>query len=789
MTFKNLKIDSVYSSDDLHKIQEFYNTTLSNSKLYLRSSGYFSVGLSKYISKGLKNLLINDGKMLLLTSIEVDEKTTENILTSLEKNINKKHIIEEIDKFDFSELAFLIAVNLIEIKIVDLKNSSGIFHEKYGIMIDFDGNEILFSGSNNETFQAIQNNFESFETTLSWDENNPNIKSPERDRNKIALRKAKFYEKWHDTSKSVKVYPALEFIINRILKNHPIEKYIIQKNINIVYLELEGGLLSITFSPQNVEVIKDFILKNFKAYNFNFLETKVIFSENQEIDIFEIYEEIKKILQESGVKYYLGDELNKFAKPFELDFDNISKNGSRINDKWIEYDELVKYRSAINSLIVRPLRDEQVLSSIHTIKCFRTINASVPGTGKTASVIGAFSYLLNQGEVKRLVIIGPKNSEKSWRDEFNIVFPTKFLSLIDVSSETRIIMLRDFHLYNVIFINYEAMLNSSKQYQKLFDINTMIVFDEVHRIKNPKGKTYNSISKFIQKTMYRVALSGTPFPNGYKDLYNLLNILYGFKAVKFIGISKNTLEKEDNVFKKNKTTSEYIKQQIKPILIRINKDMLKIPKPNEDIIINSIEEKIRFNSFNLKHQYPLSSEGISKGSRKFVDLVNLIDTLQKTENIENMIIWLKYISSIENIFNYLIKNGYKAAKIHGEIKTQERDAIIDGFNDSKINILITNPDTLAESISLHRKCSVAIYAEMDYSLTFHMQSRDRIHRLGIEPERVTKYFYLHSYYGETSLDRKIYDAIKYKEKQLTNTIDDVFLMRFYDKELQEEFED
>lgn len=57
-------------------------------------------------------------------------------------------------------------------------------------------------------------------------------------------------------------------------------------------------------------------------------------------------------------------------------------------------------------------------------------------------------------------------------------------------------------------------------------------------------------------------------------------------------------------------------------------------------------------------------------------------------------------------------------------------------------ILITNPHTLAESVSLHKKCHDAIYLEYSFNLTHMIQSRDRIHRLGLLENQYTQYYYL-----------------------------------------------
>jgi hypothetical protein len=49
-------------------------------------------------------------------------------------------------------------------------------------------------------------------------------------------------------------------------------------------------------------------------------------------------------------------------------------------------------------------------------------------------------------------------------------------------------------------------------------------------------------------------------------------------------------------------------------------------------------------------------------------------------------------------------------------------------------VLVTNPASCSESISLHRGCHNAIYLDRTYDCAQYLQSIDRIHRLGLPPD-------------------------------------------------------
>lgn len=52
-------------------------------------------------------------------------------------------------------------------------------------------------------------------------------------------------------------------------------------------------------------------------------------------------------------------------------------------------------------------------------------------------------------------------------------------------------------------------------------------------------------------------------------------------------------------------------------------------------------------------------------------------------------------------------------------------------------VLISNPATLGEGISLHQVCHDAVYVDRDFMAGRFLQSLDRIHRLGLPPDTKT----------------------------------------------------
>lgn len=67
-----------------------------------------------------------------------------------------------------------------------------------------------------------------------------------------------------------------------------------------------------------------------------------------------------------------------------------------------------EFRDIVNASMVRPLRDRQMLDAFFMAAVGRAADFSVPGAGKTATVLGVFAYLRHLGLARRIVVVCPK---------------------------------------------------------------------------------------------------------------------------------------------------------------------------------------------------------------------------------------------------------------------------------------------------------------------------------------------------------------------------------------------
>lgn len=160
---------------------------------------------------------------------------------------------------------------------------------------------------------------------------------------------------------------------------------------------------------------------------------------------------------------------------------------------------------------------------------------------------------------------------------------------------------------------------------------------------------------------------------------------------------------------------------------------------------------------------------------KFIHGIELVKKL--VSEGKKVLVWGIFVDTLNKITQELRKNGIRTSLIYGETDKAERVTLINDFRNGDTQVLVTNPQTLGEAISLHQTVHDAVYFEYNFNLTFMLQSRDRIHRLGLDPRQYTRYYYLQTEdedwasYRPGFIDQKVYKRLKEKEQIMYGAID------------------
>lgn len=524
-----------------------------------------------------------------------------------------------------------------------------------------------------------------------------------------------------------------------------------------------------------------------------------------EVDV-NVIQYINKVNSYIDYKYTVGND--------------IKNDDLRFNERYLEFKKIV------NERLERELRPKQMKDAFYLTMMQKSGNFSVPGSGKTSTVYGMYAYLNAISKVNRIIMIGPLNAFNSWINEYQSCFgDRKKLSYLNIknlnsSNEKKMALKYESGNKELILLNYEVLSILENEIKNLITTDTLVVFDEVHRIKNPEGMRAGAALRITENAKYMVTLTGTPIPNGYKDIYNLLNLLYPYDYNNFFNFEIPLLSNPSH------SEVQMINDKIQPFFTRTTKNELGVPPTNPDKIIDvaaSFEEQKLFDIILSKYKsnqlalfakiMQLESSpsllletldlkefedmlDLSANHEDFVeyqdyskDIEDLVDKIERPSKMNALlqlvdqivsesktaIVWCIFIRTMYKLKSDLNKMGIRAEVISGSVSQEERSEIINKFKSKEIDILITNPHTLAESVSLHQTCHDAIYFEYSYNLVHLLQSKDRIHRLGLDPNDYTQYYYLQQSYpmeqGNYSLGERIYKRLSEKEQLMLDAID------------------
>jgi DNA phosphorothioation system restriction enzyme len=223
LSLRTLNLRDEYRSDNCQLIQDFYVPCLEQATLYSRAVGFFSSTSMAAAANGLTVFIRTGGRMRLVASPNLSEEDAMAIaagLRSREEAITIA-IVRELDQTidnivcdRLACLAWLLSQEILDIKLVIPRNikNRGIYHEKLGLFADREGNIVAFTGSANESSNALVDNFECIDVYTSWE---PGVQQR-------AQRKAEHFERlWHDATPNVEVIEFPEAARRSLLKLRP----------------------------------------------------------------------------------------------------------------------------------------------------------------------------------------------------------------------------------------------------------------------------------------------------------------------------------------------------------------------------------------------------------------------------------------------------------------------------------------------------------------------------------------------------------------------------------------
>ncbi|MBZ4370069.1 DEAD/DEAH box helicase [Corallococcus sp. AS-1-6] len=441
-------------------------------------------------------------------------------------------------------------------------------------------------------------------------------------------------------------------------------------------------------------------------------------------------------------------------------------------------------------------------------------NFSVPGAGKTRVALAVFEALRQAGQVSRLLIVGPKSCYEAWQYE-NTECLAKPLRMHVF--DTGIDPAADAVIVNYERLRFQGTRNALAGWVSA--LPSLLILDEAHRMKLGAEGAYGAACMALgPRARRRLILTGTPAPNGVKDLENLLAFVwpgYGRQMVTQ-AVAGRDLAYASRILRPLFTRTTKSELGLPPVLVR--KRVIEMPPLHREIYdalvgLYSARASTSQDEFAalgrilvyllmaaisptllaagttpyepLNYQVPPLT--VPEGSPLFELMRDLPSYEMSPKYRETLaivaenakagrktLVWSTFIRSVMTLKQIL--KEFSPVVVHGGTDDRQ-EQIIRFRRDPQCMVLLSNPATLGEGISLHQTCHDAVYVDRDFAAGRFLQSLDRIHRLGLSPTAETRITVLSS---AKTIDEVVNQRLDVKLQFMGRILDDPAVQQLAD---------
>lgn len=520
------------------------------------------------------------------------------------------------------------------------------------------------------------------------------------------------------------------------------------------------------------------------------------------VDEFETFVYNFKGLVKVKDKYYMISEED--LEKLKVSIDNIPKNPDKstliryILGKESQYVEMdVQLKNLVEKILkvkdidlpenlngtLRPYQKTGVSWLLQNMQVgFGSILADDMGLGKTIQLLTAILYLKENNKLKdkKALVIAPTSILTNWAKEIEKFTPT--LKVETYHGLNRTFPEND---YDILLTSYGIV----RQDLDLFKSQSwyLIVVDEAQNIKNPKSKQTKAVKSI--KADHHIAMSGTPIENHLSEYWSLfdfankgyLNSLKTFKQkfIKPIENEKNMEKLEDFrkitspfILRRLKTDKEIIKdlpdKMVNDIYCNLTLAQAKLYEETLNSLLNDVEESegIKRKGLVLKlinalkqicnhpSQYIDNDNPEITESGKMEVLINTLDNI--IESDEKVLIFTQYVQ-MGKIMKKLIEEKFdeEVLFLHGGVKRNKRDEMVDKFQNGKPKIFILSLKAGGTGLNLTAASNV-IHYDLWWNPAVENQATDRAYRIG-QKDNVMVYRFITTGTLEESINQILLD--------------------------------
>lgn len=377
------------------------------------------------------------------------------------------------------------------------------------------------------------------------------------------------------------------------------------------------------------------------------------------------------------------------------------------------------------------------------------------GTGKTSAAAWAADYLMNQGRVKRVLIVCPVSiMETAWRSDLFRTVMHRTVAIAQGPRAKRQEIVKG--NYEFIIINFDGVKVVAPELQAGgFDL---IIVDEANAIKSVQTDRWKTLATLVKPNTRLWLMTGTPASQSPLDAYGLAKMVNPDSVPRFFGAFRDKVMTKLTQYKwaPKREAQDIVHKILQPAIRFTKEECLDLP----DLLFTAREvpltaQQDKYYSAIRKQMMTIAAGSeitatnaaamlnkllqISQGavytddrdvvefdiSSRYAALKEVIDGTD-----QKVLVFMPFRHSLFMLQEALLKDGYTVDAIHGDVAAGKRGEIIKQFQtEDDPRILLLVPQATAHGITLTRADQVVWWGPIA-STELYIQANSRAHRAG-----------------------------------------------------------
>ena len=432
----------------------------------------------------------------------------------------------------------------------------------------------------------------------------------------------------------------------------------------------------------------------------------------------------------------------------------------------------------------RPYEHQKDTAAFLTINQ-RALVLNEIGTGKTQSALWAADYLIQTGQIKKILVVSPLSTlERVWGDAIFFGFPNRKAVVLHGTAERRRKLLNteaDFYV-----INHDGFPIISEITMGMFDL---VIVDEAAVLRNHSTQRYKVLRKWMDKNPETRLwlMTGTPTPNDPTDAWTLARLVRSPYVPESFTAFRDQVMMKVGMYKwmPRPNSMEIVKNVLHPAVRYTRDECFDLP----DTVVQT--RKVELTADQKKHYQSMIRHLITESNTEAgtITAVNEAVKMQKLVQIacgvaydddganveldcsprvnivkelieeagEKVIVFVPLTGTLKMLERELLKH-WSIGVVNGAVSSNKRNEIFHNFqNEQDPRVLIAHPATMAHGLTLTSASTIIWYGPIT-SNEQYVQANGRIERIG--KRHVSNVIHIEG----TDLEHMMYQRLANKQK-------------------------